>query len=55
VLQGLAGLPNDSRTSLLFKTHPHPADRLATLGDAVGERFDQVSGKDLADRFYRIR
>jgi len=55
VLQGLATLPNDSRTSLLFKTHPHPADRLATLGDAVGERFDQVSGKDLADRFYRIR
>jgi predicted Zn-dependent protease len=55
VLQGLATLPNDSRTSLLFKTHPHPADRLSTLGDAVGERFDQVSGKDLADRFYRIR
>jgi len=55
VLQDLAGLPNDSRTSLLFKTHPHPADRLNALGEAVGDRFDKVSGKELADRFYRIR
>ncbi|PKO61820.1 MAG: peptidase, partial [Betaproteobacteria bacterium HGW-Betaproteobacteria-17] len=36
VLQGMAALPaGDTRTSLLYKTHPHPADRLAALGEAV--------------------
>lgn len=56
VLQDLAGLPSgDARTSLLYKTHPHPADRLAVLGDAVGSRFDEMSGKSLTDRFYRIQ
>ncbi|MBU1224675.1 MAG: M48 family metalloprotease [Gammaproteobacteria bacterium] len=56
VLQDMAALPaKDSRTSLLYKTHPHPADRLAALGEAVDGRLDAVSGKDLAKRFYRIR
>ena len=56
VLQDLAGLPaKDNRTSLLYKTHPHPADRLAALGEAVEGRLDAVRGKELADRFYRIR
>jgi predicted Zn-dependent protease len=56
VLQDLAGLPaKDSRTGLLYKTHPHPADRLAKLGEAVDGRLDAVAGKDLASRFYRIR
>jgi predicted Zn-dependent protease len=56
VLQDLSGLPaGDNRTSLLYKTHPHPAERLANLGDAVGDRLDTVRGKDLASRFYRIR
>lgn len=56
VLQDLASLPaKDGRTSLLFKTHPHPTERLATLGEAVGARLDAVNGKALADRFYRIR
>ena len=56
VLQDLAGLPaKDSRTSLLYKTHPHPADRLAALGEAVGGRLDAVQGKDLPGRFYRIK
>jgi len=56
VLQDLAGLPaKDSRTSLLYKTHPHPADRLAELGEAVGSRFDAVHGKDLPGRFYHLR
>lgn len=56
VLQDLAGLPaKDSRTSLLYKTHPHPADRLAELGEAVGGRLDAVHGKDLPGRLYRIR
>ncbi len=56
VLQGLAGLPSgDNRTSLLYKTHPHPADRLAELGGAVGGRFDGLRGRDVANRFYRLR
>jgi predicted Zn-dependent protease len=56
VLQDLAGLPaKDSRTGLLYKTHPHPADRLAALGEAVDGHLDAVQGKDLASRFYRIR
>ena len=56
VLQDMAGLPaKDSRTSLLYKTHPHPADRLAALGEAVEGRLDAIRGKELADRFYRIR
>lgn len=56
VLQDLAGLPaKDSRTGLLYKTHPHPADRLAALGEAVNGRLDAVGGKDAASRFYRIK
>ena len=56
VLQGIAALPaKDNRTSLLFKTHPHPAVRLAALGEAIGDRFDKLSGKEFGDRFYRIR
>ncbi len=56
VLQDMAALPaKDARTSLLFKTHPLPADRLAKLGEAVDGRLDAVQGKDLASRFYRIR
>jgi len=56
VLQDLAGVPaKDERISLLTKTHPQPADRLAALGEAVDGRLDAVQGKELADRFYRIR
>lgn len=56
VLQDMAGLPaQDSRISLLYKTHPQPADRLAALGEAVEGRLDAVHGKELADRFYRIQ
>ena len=56
ILQDMAGLPaKDGRTSLLYKTHPHPADRLAELGEAVDGRFDGVTGKDLSNRFYRLR
>ena len=56
VLQDMASLPaKDERTSLLYKTHPHPADRLAQLGEAVGERLDHVGGKELPNRLYRLR
>lgn len=56
VLQDLAALPpRDSRTSLLYKTHPQPEERLSKLGDAIGERFDRLTGKTLDDRLYRLR
>jgi predicted Zn-dependent protease len=56
VLQDMAALPaKDERTSLLFKTHPLPADRIAALGESVDGRLDALQGKDLASRFYRIR
>jgi predicted Zn-dependent protease len=56
VLQDLSGVPaKDERISLLTQTHPQPADRLAALGEAVDGRLDAVQGKELADRFYRIR
>ena len=56
VLQDMASLPaKDNRTGLLYKTHPHPGDRLAALGEAVDGRLDGIQGKDLANRFYRLR
>jgi beta-barrel assembly-enhancing protease len=57
VLQDMATLnTHDNRLALLYKTHPTAADRLTRLGDAVENRFDSLAaGKELADRFYRIR
>lgn len=47
---------DDSRVALLFKTHPHPDDRLAKLGDAIGDRLDPVQdGKTLDQRFYKLK
>ncbi|MFN0040001.1 MAG: M48 family metalloprotease [Burkholderiales bacterium] len=41
----------DSSIALLFKTHPHPDERLARLGEAMGARFDDVkAGKNLKER-----
>lgn len=45
----------DSSVALLFKTHPHPDERLAKLGEAVDSRFDSLKGQAMADRFYRIK
>lgn len=46
---------DDGRVALLFKTHPHPDDRLASLGDAIGSRLDKVDGKTLENRFYKLK
>lgn len=47
---------SDQRVSLLFKTHPHPEERLGRLGEAVGDRLDAVpEGQSQASRFYRLR
>ena len=46
---------DDGDVALLFKTHPHPDDRLDKLGTAMGERFDGVKGKTLEKRLYRVK
>jgi hypothetical protein len=40
--------------ALLFKTHPHPDERLSALGAAMGEHFDGVTGKAVSGRLYRL-
>jgi len=46
---------DDGDVALLFKTHPHPDDRLGKLGMAMGDRFDRVKGESLEARLYRIK
>ena len=47
---------NDGSVALLFKTHPHPDDRLVALGDAVGNKLDNIkNGKTLENRFYQLK
>jgi len=47
---------NDGSVALLFKTHPHPDDRLVALGDAIGNKLDSVkNGKTLENRFYQLK
>ena len=46
---------NDDRIKLLFKTHPLPDDRLAELGEAVGDRLDGIKGLTLEKRFYKLK
>lgn len=46
---------DDNDVALLFKTHPHPDDRLNKLGTAMDDRFDKVKGKTLEQRLYRIK
>lgn len=55
VLQEIGHLSStDSSVALLFKTHPHPDERLARLGEAMGERFDDAGdGKNLKERLYK--
>ena len=45
---------DDSSVALLFKTHPHPDDRLEELDKAIGGRFDALRGSTLEKRFYAV-
>ncbi len=46
---------NSGQVALLFKTHPHPDDRLARLGESMGAHFDGMKdAKNLGDRLVRI-
>jgi predicted Zn-dependent protease len=47
---------NDGSVALLFKTHPHPDERLVALGDAIGNKLDNIkNGKTLENRFYKLK
>ena len=45
---------DDGSVALLFKTHPLPADRLDKLDKAMANRFDNVRGRTVEQRFYHI-
>lgn len=47
---------DDGSVALLFKTHPHPDERLVALGDAIGSKLDNVkNGKTMENRFYQLK
>ena len=46
---------DDGSVALLFKTHPHPDDRLEKLRLVMNDRLEDVKGKTLVARFYRIK
>ncbi len=57
VLQTIAQTnKTDNSVALLFKTHPHPDERLAKLGDSAGNQLDKIKmGKTLENRFYVLK
>jgi predicted Zn-dependent protease len=57
VLQDIGALSKDAGSvALLFKTHPHPDERLAQLSEAMGERFDGIQGaRSLPERLHPLR
>jgi len=57
VLQSISATSNsEGGLTLLYKTHPHPDERLAKLGDAIGNRLDNAAaGKTLPERFYKLK
>ena len=52
---GHAAKDNSGSVELLFKTHPHPEERLEKLNVAMGGRMDDVKGLLLDKRFYRLK
>lgn len=47
---------NSGQVALLFKTHPHPDERLARLGEAMGAHFDGLKdSKNLGERLARLQ
>jgi beta-barrel assembly-enhancing protease len=46
----------DKSVSLLFKTHPHPEDRLGHLSESVSDKFDALPGGQTGvQRLYPLR
>jgi len=46
---------SDANVALLFKTHPHPDERLTALSESVGSQLDKITGKTLENRFYVLK
>lgn len=56
VLQGIGHIAKDDNSvELLFKTHPHPDERLDKLNVAMSDRLDNIKGLTLDRRFYRLK
>jgi predicted Zn-dependent protease len=56
VLQVIGHVAKDSSSvEMLFKTHPHPDERLDKLNVAMNDSFYNVKGLTLDKRFYRIK
>jgi beta-barrel assembly-enhancing protease len=56
VLQEIGHIAKDDNSvELLFKTHPHPDERLEKLNVAMNDSFDNIKGLTLDKRFYRIK
>lgn len=56
VLQQIGHIAKDEGSiALLFKTHPHPDERVAKLDSAMADRFDRIKGQTLTKRFYRVK
>jgi predicted Zn-dependent protease len=57
VLQDIGAVSKDAgNVALLFKTHPHPDERLAQLSEAMGERFDGVKdARNLPERLHPLK
>lgn len=45
----------DDAVKLLFKTHPHPDDRLAELDESMGDKLDGLKGATLPGRLYKLK
>lgn len=46
---------DDDSVKLLFKTHPHPDERLDHLDTSVGDKLDSLKGETVSGRFYRLK
>lgn len=45
----------DDSVKLLFKTHPHPDDRLSHLDTSMGDKLENLKGATVSGRFYRLK
>ncbi len=56
VLQAISNVGSDNSVALLFKTHPHPDERLSALDVATENSLGELQGgKVLTARFYRLK
>ena len=56
VLQKIGAInPGDGSVSLLFKTHPHPEERLLKLSDAMGESLAPYENARGGGKLYKLK